>query len=225
MTARSAEEQIRELARDLAPVRRIPPLGAAAAAAVALCLVGLAAEWLLVGSEVRPGSEWRLAYAATLAGILLVALGALLAALAAAIPGREATVRLGTAAAAVGLALTTGGGLVGLVQGAEPVGTDLATCLGCAIRVLTLGVAPVLLACGYLAWAALRRPGLGAVLALAGGVALGAAAVHATCPIDSPHHWLLAHALAPAAAAAVLAAPLAFGLARWTRRARPAGRQ
>ncbi len=86
------------------------------------------------------------------------------------------------------------------------------------IRELAQDLAPVLLACAFIVYAAVRRPGLGTALAIAGGVALGAAAVHATCPSDSPVHWIVAHTLAPIAAVIVLTAPLAAVLARWTRR-------
>ena len=77
MTARTAEEEIRELARDLAPVRPIPPLRLALAAAVALGLVALAAQWLLSGPGLRAGGAVAssLPYLATLAGIALVAFG------------------------------------------------------------------------------------------------------------------------------------------------------
>ncbi len=223
MTARTAEEKIRELARDLAPVRPIPPLRAALAAAVALGLVALAAQWLLGGPGLRAGGvgTWWLTppYLATFAGLALVALGAIGAALAGAIPGREVSSRLGARVAAFGLVLAIAGGLWGIAHGDVPAaGEDLSACLSCIGRAFTLGAAPTLLACAFIVYAAVRRPGLGTTLALAGGVALGAAAVHVTCPSDSPLHWIVAHTLAPIAAVMVPTAPLAALLARWTRR-------
>ncbi len=221
MTARTAEEQIRELARGLAPVRPIPPLRSALAAAVALGLVALAAQWLLGGPGLRAGGAVAssLPYLATLAGLALVAFGAIGAALAAAVPGREVSARLGALVAAFGLVLAIAGGLWGIAHGGAPAaGEDLRACLSCIGRALTLGAAPALLACAFIVYAAVRRPGLGTALAIAGGVALGAAAVHATCPSDSPLHWIVAHTLAPIAAVIVLTAPLAALLARWTRR-------
>jgi formyltetrahydrofolate synthetase len=80
---------------------------------------------------------------------------------------------------------------------------------------LQLGLASSLLASGFIAYAAMRRPSLGAALALTGGVALGAAAVHTTCPSDSALHQLIAHSLAPLVAAALLTLPLAALLRRW----------
>ena len=115
--------------------------------------------------------------------------------------------------------LAIAAGFWGIVHGSTPVAAeDLGACLSCIGRAFTLGAAPTLLACAFIVYAAVRRPGLGTALAIAGGVALGAAAVHATCPSDSPLHWVLAHTLAPIAAMIVLTAPLAALLARWTRR-------
>jgi len=221
VSARSAEEQIRDLTRDLAPVRPIPPLRAALGAAVALGLVALAAHWLLGGPGLRPGGSAvsSLPYLTTLAGLALVALGALGAAFAAAVPGREAAARLGALVAGAGVVLAVAGGLWGLIAGAGLAGgVHIIGCLSCIGRALTLGAAPVLLACAFIVYAAVRRPGAGTALALAGGVALGAAAVHASCPSDSPLHWLLAHALAPVVAVLVLTAPLTALLARKARR-------
>ncbi len=222
MTERTAEEEIRELARGLAPVRPIPRLRSALVAAVALGLLALAAQWLLGGPGLRAGDvgTWLTPpYLATFAGLALVALGAIGAALAGAVPGREVSARLGARVAAFGLVLAIAGGLWGIAHGDAPTaGADLSACLSCIGRAFTLGVAPMLLACGFIVYAAVRRPGLGTALAIAGGVALGAAAVHATCPSDSPLHWILAHTLAPIAAVIVLTAPLAALFARWTRR-------
>lgn len=221
MNTVTTEERIRELARNLAPVRPIPPLRAALAAAVALGLVAVVGHWLLGGPGLRAGNaaQW-LPYGASLAGLVMVAVGAIGAALAAAVPGREAAVRLGVRAAVLGLVLGLAGGLWGVLYADTPLAeVDLVTCLACIRRGLMLGVAPTLLACAFIVYAALRNPGLGTALALAGGVALGAGAVHATCPNDNPLHWLLAHSLTPVAAMLVLTAPLAALLARKTRQA------
>lgn len=220
MSAR-AEERIRELAQGLAPVRPIPPLRSVWAAAVALGLLSLAAHGLLGGPGLRPGGAVAsgLAYLATLSGLALVAFGALGAALASAAPGREDSARRGSRLAAFGLVLGVAGGIWGAVAGdAALAGEKLGDCVSCIARALTLGAAPVLLACAFIVYTAVRRPGPGTALALAGGVALGAAAVHATCPSDSPLHWLLAHTLAPVAAVLVLTAPVSALLARGTRR-------
>lgn len=223
MSARSPEEQIRELARDLTPVRPVPALRSVLGVAAVLGLAAPAAYWLLGGPGLRPGGAVAsgFPYLATLAGLALVAFGALGAGLAAAVPGREASRRLGARVAAAGFVLAVAGGIWGLVSGDPP---TLGNWLSCVGRALALGAAPTLLGCAFIVYAAVRRPGSGAALALAGGVALGAAAVHATCPSDSPMHWLLAHSLAPLVAILVLTAPLAALLARRTRRERDASR-
>lgn len=220
MTAETAEEQIRELARDLAPVRPIPPLSVALGAALALGLAAVPAHWLLGGPGLRPGGAvvWSVPYLATLAGLVAGAVGALGAALAASVPGREVAARLGTRGAVLGLALAVIAGLWGVAAGEALAGESILECLSCIGRAALLGAAPVLLALAFIVYAAVRRPGSGTALALAGGVALGAAAVHVTCSSDSPLHWLLAHTLAPAMAVLVLTAPMAALLGRRTRR-------
>lgn len=221
MSAWSTEERIRELTRGLEPVRPIPAIRSVLAAAVALGLVALAAHWLLGGPGLRPGGDAVSGppYVATLAGLAAVALGALGAALAVAVPGRERAAHLGIRVAASGLALALAGGLWGVAAGAPvQAGAELDRCLWCMGRALALGVVPVLLACAFIVYGAVQRPGLGAVLALAGGVALGAAGVHTTCPSDSPSHWLLAHSFAPVAALLVLGAPVGALLTRVVRR-------
>lgn len=222
MSPRSAEDRIRELARDLAPVRPIPPLRAALGAAIVLGLVApFAAHWLLASPGLRPGGSAvsSLPFVATLAGLLLLALAALAAAFAAAVPGRERAARRGARVAASGLALAVAGGLWGIVAGGGlATGETIVGSLPCIGRALALGAAPVLLVCAFIVYAAVRRPGAGTALALSGGVALGAFAVHLTCPSDSPTHWLLGHTLAPTTAALLLTGPLAALLASRTRR-------
>jgi len=222
VSVRTAEERARELARDLTPVRPIPALRWVLGASVALGLVApFAAHGLLGGPGIRPGgiAPASLPYLTTLAGLVGVAVAALGAALATAVPGREHSARLAARLALGAGALAVAGGVFGIVAGeglAE--GERISDCLSCIGRSLTLGAGPVLLAAGFIVYAAVRRPASGTAWALAGGVALGAAAVHASCPSESPLHWLLAHTLAPVAAVALLTVPVAALLARRTRR-------
>lgn len=71
-----------------------------------------AAHWLLGGPGVRPGgiAAADLSYLATLGGLVLLALGALVAAVAAAVPGREAAARRGVRLALAAAALALAGG-------------------------------------------------------------------------------------------------------------------
>lgn len=216
------EELIREFARDLAPVRPIPRLRSVFATALAAGLIALGTHWLLGGPGLRPGGAgvWSFAYLATLAGLTLVALAALGAAFAVAVPGREFAARMGTRVAGAGFTVAVTGGLWGVAHSgiAAPIGEEILACLSCFTRALAIGAVPVLLACAFIVYTTLRRPGLGTSFGVAGGIALGAAAVHATCPSDSALHWLLAHTLAPPMAILVLTVPLAALVARWMSR-------
>jgi hypothetical protein len=223
MSAPSTEERIRDLVRDLRPVRPIPPLRTAGAAALGIFLLILAADWLLGGFALRPRTDpaWSdPSYLAALVGLTLLALGATTAALASAVPGREGALRLGVRVAALGMGAAIAGGLWGLARSEVRFSTEeLAACVSCMERAVQLGIASSLLACGFIVYAAMRRPSAGAALALIGGVALGAAAVHSTCPSNDALHQLVAHTLAPLVAAAILTLPLAALLRRWQVRA------
>ena len=224
MSGRVTEDRIRELARDLAPVKPIPRLRVVGAVVLVTWALAFVADELLGGRALRPAADpaWASpSYLAALLGIALAALGATGAALASAVPGREGTARIGLRVTALGLALALAGWILGVSGGAgDHAGESAGAVLSCAGRALALGVVPALLACGFAARAALRRPVLAAGMALAGGVALGAVAVHASCPSNSPLHQLVAHTLAPVAAAALFTAPLAALLSHWGRRAR-----
>ncbi|MEX2206450.1 MAG: NrsF family protein, partial [Myxococcota bacterium] len=228
MSVQSTEDRIHDLVRDLRPVRPIPPLRAAGAAVVGIFLLIVAGDWLLGGFSPRPGGDtaWSSpSYLAALFGLVLVAIGATSAALASAVPGREGAVRLGVRAGALGLLVAVAGGLWGLARSDLQFSTqELAACASCMSRSVQLGIASTVLACAYIVHAAMRRPSAGAALALIGGVALGAAAVHTTCPSDSALHQLVAHTLAPLVAAALLTLPLAALLRRLWGRARESAR-
>jgi hypothetical protein len=216
------EQRIRELARDLEPVRPIPRLRTAGAGILAAWAALVFVDWLAGGWAPRGPSDsaWVTpSYLGALAGVALVAFGATSAALASAVPGRGAALRVGLRVTALGAALALAGWAVGASLGpADHGGEDLRSILGCAAHAFGLGLVPALLACAFAAFAALRRARVTAALALAGGVALGAVAVHASCRSNSALHQLVAHTLAPAAAVILLTAPLAPLLGRWARR-------
>lgn len=213
MSTRSMEEQIREIARNLTPVRPIPRLRSVAAAAVALWLAVIAAHWIFADPHWGQRLDAGLAepsFLAVLAGLVLTAAGGIVAALAAAVPGREPAARVGRGAALLGLALAAVGGAWAVASsGVADAISQLASCVHCLGRCMGLGILPVLLVCGFLAYAPARRPRAGSALAVAGGVALGAVAMHATCPSEGALHMLVGHSLAPLFAVLVLAYPLA----------------
>jgi hypothetical protein len=199
-------------------VRPIPPLRAALAAAITLGLLGMLLPWAFGGPALRGGGAWSSAtYLATLIGLAAMGIGAVAAALAAAVPGRDGALRAGALGACAGFAAALLGGLWGMSSPGTEAG--LGPYAYCVLRGLVLSIAPTWLVCAYFLRGVSRRPGRGAALALAGAVALGAAAVHATCPSDSPVHWIAAHTLAPVFALVVLTAPVAGVIALRSRRA------
>jgi hypothetical protein len=222
MSERTTEGLIRELARDLRAVRRIPRLRAVAVSGVVLWLAALGIEgWLGgPGPALRGDGAWRdPLYLGALVGLAAAALGATLAGLGAAVPGRETAARAGTGCALAGLGVAVAAGIPGVAgQGADLGAAELRACAACMARALELGAAPALVASAFVTRAATRRPGAASLLALAGSAALGASAVHATCPSNGAFHQLVGHVVAPVAAAALLSVPLAALLARWLRR-------
>ncbi len=221
MTERSSEALLRELARGLEPVRRIPRLRAGLAAALGLWLVALAAHQALGFPSPRlDAGAWRsLSFLAVLAGLALLAGGGVLAALAAAVPGREHLGRAARGGALLGLALAAGAAATAAGGGlAAGLGPAFGTSAGCLLRAAALGLAPALAAAVFAARALPRRPLLTAAIAGLGGVGLGALAVHLSCAEGNALHVLLGHALAPLLAAALLALPLAALLRRAIRR-------
>lgn len=216
MSTPSSEDRIRDLVADLRPVRRIPPLRVAVAWAVLPWLVAVATGWILGLWRPRALSDpfWSAPFAlAILGGMLVVGLGSTLAALASSVPDRARAMRRGLAFAALGAGLALIGALLQL-SGVPPA-SDPAWwrgCLACLAHAVGLGFATGLVACRFIGTAAMWRPGASAGMAIAGAVALGAGAVHASCTMGDAFHQLLAHALAPAIAAALLAVPLGLAM-------------
>jgi hypothetical protein len=224
MTARSAEERLRELVRELEPVRPIPPLRALAVLALALWALALLGDRWAGAPHLRPASDaaWsQAAFLAQLAGLGAAAVGFSFAALASAIPGREGALRLGLGAGALGICAALLGGLCGILDPAPLADGGLGASAGCMLRALRLGLASGLLGCVFMSRARFVRRPLGPVLlALAGGSALGALAVHVTCPSNAALHQLVGHVLAPLVLSAALAFPVA-AILRWWRQRTP----
>jgi hypothetical protein len=214
---------IDELVRDLAPVRRIPRLRAVAAVVAALWL--LWALLVLVASGARPGWTALVAGpgpAAVAAGLTAAGLGALIAALARSVPGREGTAAAATTAAGAGLCVALAAALLQAVAGpaaAEP--APLAADAGCQVRALLVALAPA----GAVAWfsgRALAHGPLAVALAAAtGAAALGGVAALSGCPWADPRHLLTGHGFAPVLGAALLTLPVLIALRAF--RARQSG--
>ncbi len=227
MSLPSSEDRIRDLVRNLRPVRPIPPLRAGIAAVAGTGLAVIVAGWMLGAHLPRSWADaaWSdQRFLLILAGLALVAFGATSAALASAVPGRERTARAGLRIGVLGLAFTIGSGLWGVARGAVVFGPgDLSAYSACLVSALALGLSSCAVACFFIGRADMRRPSASAAMAIAGSVALGAVAVHASCPAGDALHQLVAHAAAPLLAAAVLTPLVAPALIYGTRRARLAG--
>ncbi|MEZ4333349.1 MAG: NrsF family protein [Myxococcota bacterium] len=208
MSESKAEDRIEALVQELEPVRPIPRLRTLLALALALVPLAVVAHFVFGGPGLRGpvGAAERPVFVGLLVGLLLVAGGALAAAFARAVPGREAAGRRGGKLAVAGgaLALLASGVGVGLVGRGE---VGLAECIGCIRHAVGLGVLPFAVVIGFVLRAFADRFGPAILLGVIGGVALGAAAVHLTCGSDQPMHWLLGHALGPVVLGLILAGP------------------
>ncbi|MEE9609292.1 MAG: NrsF family protein [Myxococcota bacterium] len=215
MSTQSTEQLLSELARDLTPVRPIARLRSVLLGAAAIWLLASLVHWALGAPRPRTGAWGDPAFVAILVGLALTGAGALLTAVAAAVPGRDAAVRKGRGATLAGALLAFGAGAWAVAL-AEPQGTPASGFgpgLSCALRASALGVLPALLLCAFLARGVAQRLSLAVVFAAVGGLALGAVTVHTSCPYGGALHALLAHALTPFVAALWLALPL-VGLTR-----------
>jgi hypothetical protein len=112
------------------------------------------------------------------------------------VPGRDSATRVGLALAAVGFGLCAGvwGWIAAGGAATHPWWDGVLSCTGPAtLLAIPAGVVATL----WIARTAPRWPLASAAFASAGSVALGASAIHATCPIDDALHVLVWHALAP----------------------------
>jgi hypothetical protein len=132
------------------------------------------------------------------AGLLVLGAGALVFALASAVPGRESLRRIGLAAASAGAVLAllsvplTGG------AGVEAIGAawlgSVAFCTGAA-TLLALPASAILLR--FVIRAHPFRPSRALVLGAIGGLALAVLPVQLACNVEGSLHGLVAHSLAP----------------------------
>lgn len=215
MSDRQTDTLLRELTDDLQPVRRIPRLrsvallavgGGVAAAAINTAITG----WPFPFTTGRlPSGEG--SFLMTLAGLVLAAGGALVAALAGAVPGRDVAARSGRLSAVVGVALAVGGATWwALITGAKEAVLPLGSCFGCASHALALALPPALVVGFFLGRALARRPLALSVFAAIGALALGAGFVHASCTDGGALHVALGHVVAPLVLAPFLAWPLSW---------------
>jgi len=174
---------VRELARDLAPVERIPRLRTAAAAVLALWAVVAVSLVAWKGGVPALWSADRLTSGAgaILLGLCLAGVGGVVAALAAAVPGRGALARTGSALLGAGLLVAAGLGALLLRDDPSAVlASSLASDAACLSLGLVVAALPALGALLYVARAAPARP----VAALV-GVGVGCVGCGGRCHRDA----------------------------------------
>jgi hypothetical protein len=211
------------LAHDLTPVRPVAPLpGAVAIVALAGAASIAAYAWSRGGLPLRPDLAARLdmlsPFAPVAFGLGALAVGALLAALAAREPGRRAPAAF--AVAAFGVLLGPAALAAFFLLGGRPPEPPAVNDAGCLLRGLLLGLPPAAAALALAARGAALRPVAAAALVGAASAALGAVVVHLGCPANGIRHVLVSHALTPLAGA-LLTLPFAPLLARWRRASPP----
>ena len=221
---RSTEDLVHDLAADVAPVRSIASLRMAAAGALLLWIAMVVASWAL-GASV-PSLDWNVQLGEPTRGGVLIGLalaggGALLAALASAVPGRESAARAGTMVACAGLVVGIGAGLTGaLSSGTETERASLG--FACTARALLFALPPAYAICAYLLRGVVARGGVAPGLAAGAALGLGAFAVHLFCPLLGGGHVFLGHCAGPVIVAGLLSVPLAWWLARGRGAGQPA---
>ena len=214
------ERLIDELVARLDPVRRVPRPEIALCAVVGAWLVGLgcmgAAHGLspaLAGTGAATGG-----FVGVLVGLGLCALGGSAAGLAAAIPGREASVRIGRSLGGLGLVVAIAAASLGLVLATgSTASAPFSASAKCFAIAVGLAVLPgsVLGLCVLRGW--VGRPLSATRLVLAGAFGLGGLGVHLLCPLVDPAHVLAGHVSVPLVTAALGAWPGAELLRRYAR--------
>ncbi len=218
MKRRPTEELVERLVGDLSPVAPIARVSVAASAVVALSVAAVAATGWITGEWPRldEAAFWSDAIAvAVLLGLAVAALGAIVGALASAVPGREPLARAGRIGAGLGVSWCIGWGLWAAAA-VGPAARLLVGSANCLLHALVLAIPAALAICFYRARGAPQRRWLDAAFAAAGAAGLGALAVHASCSVAGGFHLLIGHCATPVVAALAFAWPLAALVRRWS---------
>lgn len=223
MTGRSTEDLVQQLVGNLSPMKPIARLRVAASAVVALWFAAVVATDWMTGTWPRIGEAAFWSDPITvmiLLGLMVAAAGAVVAALASAVPGREPLARAGWVSAGTAAVWLIGCGLWAVVGGeSEPAASSFAGSASCLAHALLLAIPAALATSFYLSRGAPQHRLIASGVAAAGAASLGAVAVHATCSVTGGFHLLVGHCLTPIIAGLLLALPLAGLIRHWTRTA------
>jgi hypothetical protein len=218
VSRRTPEQLIDELVREAPPVRPIPRLRTAMAAVAVAWALAVAAMAALGAPllTLASGAAWgEPRFLLVLAGLALVAVGASVAALASAVPGRGRALGVAGGVATAGLGLAAGGGLWAVWGAAGPgPGDDFLASFACMSEAWLLGLLPVLGICLFLSRGLVRHPGLSLGLAVTGAAALGGVVISLACRLSGGLHLLVGHALAPLLIGMLVALPVGWWLRR-----------
>jgi hypothetical protein len=222
MTGQSTQDLAQQLVRNLPPVKPIARLRVAASLVVALSVAAVVATGWVTGEWPRFGEAafWSDPITvAVLLGLVVVAAGAVVAALASAVPGRELLARAGWISAGSAAVWSIGCGLWAVAGGeSESAASLLASSASCFAHALVLAIPAALAVSFYLSRGAPQHRLFASGVAAAGAAGLGAVAVHATCTCSAGvgFHVLLGHCLTPIVAGLLFALPLAGLVRRWS---------
>ena len=219
MSEERTAELVRELSRELEPVRPIPALRHALALLLGLWLaVGAAvALWLGFRPDLPRQLVTELGTSAVLAALLAAGVAGLVAGLAGGVPGRERLVRGALGLGLAALAVAAGVGLARVAAAGPGNAMPWPQHLPCLAIACAVGLVPALGVTWYAGRALAFRPLAVAVSAAAGAAAMGAVSAQASCLATDPAHLMLGHVLAPAVGALVLTLPLLLALRRLER--------
>jgi len=223
VTARRPEgrELIESLVADLRPVHRFPRVGTALAIVLA-AWSGLAfAAWRLLQArlgDVLARVSGDATFVLLVGALLVAALAGSIAAIASAVPGREAIERAGLRAAGVGLGAAVAAGLVATALGVGAGTTPPAKDLACFTLGTTVGLPPLVALVVLERWGFVQRPGRSGLLAVIGALGLGALAIQVCCHYPGARHMLLGHVGVPVVAGALLLGPVVHIVRRFAAR-------
>lgn len=212
----STQRLLGELASQLEPVKRVPPIGLVVAGILVLWAAHFAT--LLASGGFAPGFfsalTGNVAFAGAMLGLALSANGGLWGALALGAPGHDTSARIGSIVAGLGLvlALVTVG--IGLGSASAAGSSANGAAWVCFYHSVALALLPggVLVFFMFKGW--VGRPLLASAVALSGSFSIGAVMVHTVCPHFDAGHILLGHLGAPLGMVALATLPLALALRR-----------